>query len=86
MFLEFCYFDVESEDDQYLDWRVGLVILCFGRLPVDGTEVPKFVGFEFCEELYFDIWIYYIFRIIGSLVYRTEILYFVSEQHYIENA
>ena len=52
--LEFCYFNADSEDDQYLDWSVGMVIVCFSRLHVDGTAVPKFVGFGSCQELYFD--------------------------------
>ena len=39
--VEFCYFIADSEDDQHLDWSVGLVILCFGRLPVDSNAVQK---------------------------------------------
>ena len=51
--LELCYFNSISEDDQYLDWSVGLEIVCFSRLHVDGSAVPKFVGFDCRQELYF---------------------------------
>jgi hypothetical protein len=33
-------------------WRVGLVFLCFIRLPEDGSPVPKHVGDEIYHELY----------------------------------
>ena len=61
-FLEFCYVNADSEDDQYRHWSFGLVSVPFSRLSIDGTAVWKFVGFDFCEELCFDIWIYYTFR------------------------
>jgi len=35
--------------------HVGLVFLCFGRLPEDGTPVPKHVGVDTPRELYFMI-------------------------------
>jgi len=47
------YFNTDCKDDQNLDWSVGLVIVCFGRLHVDGSAVPKFVGFDCRQELYF---------------------------------
>jgi hypothetical protein len=37
------YFNADSEDDKYLNWSVGLVIVCFRRLSVDGTAVSKLV-------------------------------------------
>jgi hypothetical protein len=42
--VEFCYFNADCEDDHYVDWSVGLAIVSFSRLPVQGTAVPKFVG------------------------------------------
>jgi hypothetical protein len=47
------YFNADSKDDQNLDWSVGLVIVCFSRLHVDGSAVPKFVGFDCRQGLYF---------------------------------
>jgi hypothetical protein len=35
----------ETKRPKYVDWLVGLVLLCFTRLPEDGTEVTKHVGF-----------------------------------------
>jgi hypothetical protein len=40
------YFDEDCEGDQYLDWRAGIVFLCFNGLPVDGTLVPKHLEAE----------------------------------------
>ena len=43
--------------------RVGLVFLCFSRLPEDGTWVPKHVGIVAYHELYFMIYIYCFYRV-----------------------
>jgi hypothetical protein len=45
-------FNGDSEEDQCLDWSVALVIVCVSRVHVDGTAVPKFVGFDCCKELF----------------------------------
>jgi len=37
----------------YMFKHVGLVFLCFSRLPDDGTPVPKYVGADTHHELYF---------------------------------
>jgi len=51
------YFDGDSERDQYLIWRVGLVFLCFGRPPKDGTLVPKHVAVWYSSWiLYYDLY------------------------------
>jgi hypothetical protein len=42
--LEFYYFNADSEGDQYLDSSVGLVMISFSRLSVDGIAVPKHIG------------------------------------------
>jgi hypothetical protein len=42
------------------DWRVGLVFLCFSRLPEDGSPVPKHVGVHTYHVLYFKIGTYFI--------------------------
>ena len=39
---------IVSEGDRYLSWRVGLVFLCFNRILVHGTPVPKHVGVDTC--------------------------------------
>jgi hypothetical protein len=39
----------------YLNWRVGLVFLCFSRLPEDGTLVLKHIGVNTDCELCFMI-------------------------------
>jgi len=39
-------FDDDSEDNQYLDWHVGLVFLCFSRPSEDGALVPIHVGVD----------------------------------------
>jgi hypothetical protein len=48
-------FDDNSEGDYYLNWRVGLVFLCFSGLPEDGTPVTIHVGDGICHELYLTI-------------------------------
>jgi hypothetical protein len=50
--VELQYFNDASIDDRYVEWRVGQVIVCFSRLPVDGTAVSKFVGFSVFQDLY----------------------------------
>jgi hypothetical protein len=45
--LELQYLNDASIDDRYMEWSVGQLIVCFSRLPVDGTAVPKFVGFVY---------------------------------------
>ena len=50
--LIFQYFKENSEGDQCLYWRVGLVILYFSRLAEDGTPVSKCVGVHTHHELY----------------------------------
>ena len=42
-----------SDGDQYLNWRVGHVFLCFSGLLGDGTLVSKHVGVGTCHELHF---------------------------------
>jgi hypothetical protein len=61
----------------------------FSRLPVDGTVVPKFAGFDSCQELHFDIWIFHFIiflECIDSSLYKTELLYFVSKPNYTQMA
>ena len=50
-----CIFLHTDEGDQWLNWRVGLVLLYCNKLPVDGSPVPKHVGFDTCHELCFII-------------------------------
>jgi hypothetical protein len=42
-----------SESTKTNDWRLGLVFLCFSRLPEDGSPVPKHVGVFTYHVLYF---------------------------------
>lgn len=56
----------ESEGDQYLNWRVGYVFLCFSELPEDGTLVSKHVGVSTCHELY-SILFYRVHLLVGVL-------------------
>jgi len=46
-----------SGGDQYLD-SLGLVCLCYSRLPEDGTAMPKHVGVDTREEFGFIIVLY----------------------------
>ena len=41
---EFQYINDTSKGDQYLDYCVELVFLCYSRPPEDGTLVPKHEG------------------------------------------
>lgn len=41
-------------EDQYLDWRGGLVFLCSGRIPEDGTPVPEH-EINTCHEFFYDL-------------------------------
>jgi hypothetical protein len=43
-YIEYQYFNNSSQGYAYLDWRVGLVLLCSARLPEGGTLVPKHVA------------------------------------------
>jgi hypothetical protein len=68
--LVFKHFDDDSEGDKYLDRLVGLV-LCFRRLPEDGSPVPKHVGNYIPHELYFTVCIsLYFIEWVRWLIYR----------------
>jgi hypothetical protein len=67
---------VFRESDKTNDWCVGLVFLCFSRLPEDGSLVPKHVGVDTCHVLYFEIGILLDFKdCISWLIHLTRLLY-----------
>jgi hypothetical protein len=53
--LIFHYFDDDNEGDRYLNWRAGLVFLCFSGFPECGNPVPKHVAGDTHHESYFMI-------------------------------
>jgi hypothetical protein len=55
--LQFYYFNITIEGDQYLHWRGRILLFCSSRLPEDGTAMPKHVEFDTCHALYFMIFI-----------------------------
>ena len=57
----------------YMFKHVGLELLCFSRLPDDGTPVPKHVGADTHHELYFMMCILlYLFSAYIGVIYRTQ--------------
>ena len=62
----------KTKNHKYLDWRVGLVSLCFTRLPKDGAPLPKHVCVVLtlnCILLYFIIFILFYFILYCILLY-----------------
>jgi hypothetical protein len=56
------YLNDDSEADQQLDWRVGLMFLCFNRFSEDGIPVRKHVGVDTMN------------HILRFVVYRVDLL------------